>query len=135
MLFKMVANERAWQLQSPDITKPRQLFVTKSRVLAGKVEEYFDKHAEALRTASLTVDELRELSRSKKPSMDDDNDVVLVNRVDRDKWENKLPARFSMLEERHFPLFITFDRVSAYICLALIYDDQYPAPALLVDYG
>ena len=55
MLFKMLGIERAWVMHSgEDIPKPRQLFVTQSRVLAGKVEEYFLKLLDSLATASLT---------------------------------------------------------------------------------
>ena len=87
MLFKMLGIERAWELQlsaSEDqvvidnqdgsggtalmmagLTKPRQLFVTQSRVLAGKVEEYFAKLMESLATASCSPQELADIAKKK----------------------------------------------------------------------
>ena len=66
MLFKMLGIERAWESHRETMPKPRQLFVTQSRVLAEKVEEYFAKLLESLATASHEVHEqtaLRHRSR------------------------------------------------------------------------
>ncbi len=41
MLFKMLLVERTFQLMESDLPRPRQVFVTKSRMLAKKVQEYF----------------------------------------------------------------------------------------------
>jgi hypothetical protein len=112
MLFKMLGIERAWQLDlnASHLPKPRQLFVTKSAVLAGKVEEYFLKLMDSLAMASLSPGELQKLARSTKR---DNGPVVLVNKEDQMNWQNKLPQRFSLLRDEHFPLFTTFDRVRA----------------------
>ncbi|GLB36677.1 putative uvrD-like helicase C-terminal domain [Lyophyllum shimeji] len=108
MLFKMLWIERTYQLNSNDVAKPRQIFVTKSRVLAGKVEEYFLKLLESLKTASQSPEELRKVIQARKAQAEEDN---LVDIDDEDNWRSDLPVKFSELQDSHFPLFITFDRL------------------------
>lgn len=109
MLFKMLGIENASTLLGrKDSAKPRQLFVTQSRVLAGKVEEYFSKLMEALATAKHTPKELARLAKNIQAHREE---AGLVDLDDDVNWRNDLPDRFSGLEDRHFPLFITFDRV------------------------
>ncbi|KAF8060885.1 hypothetical protein FPV67DRAFT_312197 [Lyophyllum atratum] len=108
MLFKMLWIERTFQLNSNDVAKPRQIFVTKSRVLAGKVEEYFLKLLDSLKTASQSPQELRKLIQARKVQSEDDN---LVDIDDEGTWRSDLPLRFSELQDSHFPLFLTFDRL------------------------
>ncbi|KZP05197.1 hypothetical protein FIBSPDRAFT_843218 [Athelia psychrophila] len=109
MLFKMLGIENASaMLGNKDSPKPRQLFVTQSRVLAGKVEEYFSKLMEALATANQTP---KELARLAKKTQAHREEAGLVDLEDDVNWRNDLPDRFSGLEDRHFPLFITFDRL------------------------
>ena len=110
MLFKMLLIERTFHLVGSDIPRPRQVFVTKSRMLAKKVQEYFSKLATSLSRASQTLSELLELSK-----IDVDHDVEAGGLYDEDddqEWRADLPERFSALEEKHFPLFVTYDGVS-----------------------
>jgi hypothetical protein len=110
MLFKMLGIERAWATHSTnDLPKPRQLFVTQSRMLAGKVEDYFSDLMDSLVTGSCSPHELANLARNKQTRREEER---LVDLDDAGNWRNDLPERFSLLEERHFPLFITFGRVS-----------------------
>ncbi|TFK38654.1 hypothetical protein BDQ12DRAFT_96280 [Crucibulum laeve] len=109
MLFKMLFVERTALLCADSISKPHQIFVTQSRVLASKVEEYFIKMLESLGTALKSPQELKFLS-SKSRSAHDDG---LHDEDDNFNWRSDLPARFSELEDEHFPLFITFDRLCA----------------------
>lgn len=109
MLFKMLWVERTFQLNN-DMVKPRQVFVTKSRVLAGKVEEYFLKLLESLKTASQSPRELKELVKSRKARSDEEENLVDMD--DEENWRSDLPTKFSKLLDSHFPLFITFDHVS-----------------------
>ena len=115
MLFKMLGIERAWDLRRCTMQKPRQIFVTQSRVLAGKVEEYFTKLMESLATAARTPKELIELAKM-KDTQDDDGLIDL----DEADWRSDLPGRFSLLKDEHFPLFVTFDRVNTFapLCIA-----------------
>jgi hypothetical protein len=114
MLFKMLWIERTFQLNNTDVSKPRQLFVTKSRFLAVKVEEYFLKLLESLKTASQSPQELQQLARSRKSLTEEEN---LVDHDDDINWRSDLPVKFSELLDSHFPLFVTFDRVSIVIDL------------------
>ena len=108
MLFKMLGIERAWK-QFPDMwDKPRQIFVTQSRVLATKVEEYFSKLMLSLETSSYSPEELRKMGK------DTEKEEELIDLDDVDQWRPDLPRKFSELTNVNFPLFITYDRVRAY---------------------
>ncbi|KAG6874166.1 hypothetical protein C0995_005584 [Termitomyces sp. Mi166 len=108
MLFKMLWIERTFQMNSDDVSKPRQIFVTKSRVLAGKVEEYFMKLLESLKVSSQSPENLQKFVLAKRNQVDDDN---LIDLDDEDNWRSDLPRKYSELQDSHFPLFLTFDRV------------------------
>jgi hypothetical protein len=108
MLFKMLGIERAYAMRKDSMFKPRQIFVTQSRVLAGKVEEYFSKLFDSLSTAERTREELAQFVKSKRQQ----NEVGLIDIDDDQAWRADLPSRFSQLRDEHFPLFLTFDRVS-----------------------
>ena len=105
MLFKMLGIQRIWE-KYPDMgPKPRQIFITQSRVLALKVEEYFAKLMSSLEAAACSPEELR----TRQKDADQDND--LMDQDDNQQWRSDLPERFSELLDEHFPLFITYDRV------------------------
>lgn len=110
MLFKMLLIERTYHLMGENVSRPRQVFVTKSRMLAKKVQEYFKKLASSLSHASQTLAELRELNGTTTHD-DMDGEDHLVDVDDETDWRVDLPKRFSDLEDRHFPLFITYDGV------------------------
>ena len=102
MLFKMLGMQRVWQQMG---SKPRQVFVTQSRVLATKVEEYFNKLMSSHEVAGCSPRELRARER------DVEQEIEYVDQDDNRQWRSDLPERFSGLEDEHFPLFITYDRV------------------------
>jgi hypothetical protein len=104
MLFKILGIQRAWEMSAVDMPKPRQIFVTKSRVLATKVEEYFTKLLESLALAGYT---LQELAKMKAQSVQEG----LVDLDDLPESQMNIPMKYSELEDKHFPLFVTFDRV------------------------
>ncbi|KAF9778765.1 hypothetical protein BJ322DRAFT_1114103 [Thelephora terrestris] len=105
ILFKMLGIERTWR-EFPDMwAKPRQIFVTQSRVLATKVEEYFLKLRLSVEAASYSPRELREMSNDAEKEMD------LIDLDDVAQWRSDLPVKFSELAEDHFPLFITYERL------------------------
>ncbi|KAI6153131.1 hypothetical protein BKA82DRAFT_4349614 [Pisolithus tinctorius] len=120
MLFKMLGIQRAWQLQSEGsgMPRPRQIFVTKSPVLASKVEEYFVKLLESLSLAGYS---LEELARLQPRNMD----RGLVDTDDVPDAQSGIPQRYSELEDHHFPLFLTFDRLARMIA-ADILDADHP---------
>ena len=88
--------------------RPRQLFVTKSRLLAEKVERDYVNLLYSLSAgpdAPLHVDERiqRWNSRRKKE---------IFNPDDTDGRRDDLPEKFSELCDKDFPLFLTMDTVS-----------------------
>ena len=107
MLFKMLGIERAYSMFSKDLAHPRQVFITKSRVLVGMVEKRFFKYLESLNAGSSghqnTLQRIRNL---------DVDNVFSLHANDDEEWRSDLPQRYSELEDNHFPLFITFDAVS-----------------------
>ena len=111
MLFKMLGIERAYTQHSAvfSVAKPRQIFVTQSRVLATRVEEYFAKLLESLAAAKKSKEELREIADQKKSQQEGNS--VLYDVDDDVTWKAGLPQKFSLLEDEHFPLFLTFERV------------------------
>ena len=106
MLFKMLLMERDYQLSDRSRQPPRQMFVTKSRVLARKVEEHFITYLTSLSFAS----HIEQLS-SRKNNGNAADEENLFNEDDDTKWRNDLPGKFTDLEDDHFPLFMTFDHV------------------------
>ncbi|TBU42438.1 hypothetical protein BD309DRAFT_866309 [Dichomitus squalens] len=107
MLFKMLGIQRAWELHREIMPKPRQLFVTQSRVLAEKVEEYFTKLLESLATAGRSPSELKSLVERQKHQQEQG----LVDRDEEIYWRGDLPKRYGALKEEHFPMFLTYDHV------------------------
>ncbi|KAI0369978.1 hypothetical protein BV20DRAFT_945276 [Pilatotrama ljubarskyi] len=107
MLFKMLGIERSWESCRDTMPKPRQLFVTQSRVLAEKVEEYFAKLLESLATANQSPTELAALAARKK----NQQQQGLVDRDEEIYWRGDLPKRYGALKEEHFPMFLTYDHI------------------------
>ena len=110
MLFKMLSIQRTWQ-QYPDMgPKPRQVFVTQSRVLATKAEERFTKLMSSVDDAGYSPEELR------KREKDAEQEIEFVDQDNNERWRSDLPERFSELLDEHFPLFTTYDRVRISLC-------------------
>ena len=108
ILFKNLGIERAWKARGSVGPRPRQIFITKSRRLANKVEEeYVDLLVSLCKGIDLPEDVQEHIKRwnkrKKMDTFDPDN-----NEDDR----NDLPPRYSQLHDEHFPLFITTDTVS-----------------------
>ncbi len=115
MLFKMLGIERSWNLMNDSteekIPRPRQVFVTQSRVLAEKVEEYYAKLSKSCAAAQRTAEDSAKMASVSQDSEDDG----LLDRDEEELWSGNLPKRFSELKQEHFPLFLTFDQVSPYV--------------------
>ncbi|KDN45554.1 hypothetical protein RSAG8_04878, partial [Rhizoctonia solani AG-8 WAC10335] len=93
----------------------RQMFVTRSRVLARHVESSFGRLVDSINMESEAAEELGE-----KPKDLDQALVEFDNEVD---LRTDLPPCFSLLNESHFPLFISFDKLCSLI-EADIYEEQ-----------
>ncbi|EKM55346.1 uncharacterized protein PHACADRAFT_208864 [Phanerochaete carnosa HHB-10118-sp] len=111
MLFKMLGIERAWDAIREDsndsFSRPRQVFVAQSRVLAEKVEEYYRKLAESHAVATRSAQESVQMGARKQNT----EDRALVDQDEEEFWRGSLPKRFSELQDEHFSLFVTFDHL------------------------
>ncbi|KAF8837940.1 hypothetical protein BDN67DRAFT_908328 [Paxillus ammoniavirescens] len=119
MLFKMLGIQHAWETRGSGMPKPRQIFVTKSRILATKVEEYFKKLLESLALGGYSLEELKKLKVR-------DMQVAEAGLVDLDdvpEDQSSIPQRYSALEEKHFPLFVTFDKLVRMIAADVLTGD------------
>ena len=100
-MMKMLATEVTSQ-QYPDmvVSKPRQLFVTRSQNLAFKVKETFDQmYSTHILENSRAIEHRQHL---------------LVN---ADEEERQKCKRFGILTDDEFPLFVSFDHVSSYMLI------------------
>jgi hypothetical protein len=113
MLFKMLSVERAWEMSKATLQKPRQIFLTKSPVLAARVEEYFRKLQTTLKVADMTKDELANTSKRGTESAP----RMVMHIQDMSSLEDYLPSSFNDLKDEHFPLFVTFEKVGCHCCL------------------
>ncbi|KAH9971205.1 hypothetical protein BGW80DRAFT_1322645 [Lactifluus volemus] len=104
MLFKMLGLENSWhQNRELRADRPRQLFVTSRRV--------FIKLLQSLVLESQTqsgISDLLERQRNRE-------EAGLVDQDEALNWREDLPRKFSELQASHFPMFITFDKLSAMI--------------------
>ncbi|KAL4065819.1 hypothetical protein V8B97DRAFT_1114496 [Scleroderma yunnanense] len=114
MLFKMLATQRAWE-KAPETRKPRQIFVTKSPILAAKVEECFTNLVDSIALAGFSQEELREL----RSRTNDEKRRRLIDPLNATDYRPGTPRKFSELEDHDFPLFITFDQLARMIAADL----------------
>ena len=63
---------------------------------------------ESLVMGSHSLQELAVIMKNKPVQQDGDG---LIDLDDEGNWRDDLPKQFSLLEEKHFPLFITYDKV------------------------
>lgn len=110
ILFKILGIERAWQNRGNVDLRPRQIFITKSRRLANKVEEEYVNLLFSLCQGFDMPEDVRERiqcwnGRKKIATFDPDDD---------EDHRDDLPPRYSQLQDGHFPLFITTDTVSMF---------------------
>ena len=57
---------------------------------------------------SHSLQELVVIMKNKPVRQEEDG---LIDVDDEENWWDDLPKQFSLLEEKHFPLFITYDKV------------------------
>ncbi|KAM5542262.1 hypothetical protein V8D89_004135 [Ganoderma adspersum] len=96
MMYKIVSIERGWTASAWGLMKPRQLFVTRSRMLVGEVQRTTDQLIESFRLAELSHEELKDI-RNRQGELE--------------QHRQALPKQWSKLEDYHFPLFIAFDKL------------------------
>lgn len=101
MVFKLLGIEmNGRQSQQKRVTpKLRQIFLTQSHVLASRVSDYYEQLIQAIDSTS-SISSRSNHASGNLLELDENND----QRTD-------LPAKFSGLEDKHFPLFVTFDQI------------------------
>jgi hypothetical protein len=97
IVYKMIARDRCGAA--------RQIFLTKSPVLAERVQEHFRKLKFSLSAAHMSPQELEGYSDSGNLQQ-----PTLIHARDRVAGAN-LPAKFGDLKTKDFPLFITVEQV------------------------
>ncbi|EUC55029.1 P-loop nucleoside triphosphate hydrolase, putative, partial [Rhizoctonia solani AG-3 Rhs1AP] len=97
IVFKMLGIERMFEEGAE--AKPRQVFITQSPALAQKVQEYYRS---LIRTYS-------HRSATHKHATPEDTGI-LADLRDEGMESFGLPSRYSLLEDQHFPLFLSFDQ-------------------------
>ena len=110
MIFKMLDVQRTWQQHSNTDPKPRQVFVTRSPILATKAEEYFAKLMSSPEAVANPLEEPRVTLKDVEQEPDS------VDPGGGRQWRSELPEKYSDLSDEHFPLFTTYDQVR--ICLS-----------------
>lgn len=107
MVFKMLGIELA-NRRTHFAGRPRQMFLTQSHVLARHVAGYYTQLLRAAEFQHMNTHQM--LPAEDLLDFDEDNDE-----------RGDLPEKFSDLEDKHFPLFATFDQASVarnYLLLA-----------------
>ena len=106
MLFKMLGVERS--SASLYCKKIRQVFVTQSRVLVERVQEYYMKLARSLAARDCSKGEIKKWATQWSQA-----EKELIELDDEDDSQSGFPKKFSKLTDGHFPLFLTFDKVGS----------------------
>ncbi|KAI9453668.1 hypothetical protein BJY52DRAFT_1396510, partial [Lactarius psammicola] len=120
IVFKIFGIERAWQNRGSVGPRPRQLFITKSQLLANKVEQDYVNLLYSLSAGPNMPQYVRE-------RLQHWNSCRRNNVLDPDDSEgtrDDLPEKFSELQDSHFPLFITVDTL-----WSLLEADMRPPPS------
>lgn len=116
MLFQMLLVERSHELSGAELPRPRQVFVTQSPVLAKKVKDYFETLVDGLRTATLSVDQMRDKKQAEtQVVLPMEGTTDLIHEEDRARWRKDLPDKLSDLSDEHFPLITTVDKVRVFV--------------------
>jgi hypothetical protein len=108
MLFKLLGVERS--NASLSSKKIRQVFVTQSRVLAERVQEYYTNLARSSAAGDRSEGEIKQRATQRTRAEEE-----LIDFDDEDDSQSGLPKKFSELTDDHFPLFLTFDKVGSYL--------------------
>jgi hypothetical protein len=107
IVFKIFGIERAWQNRGCVGPRPRQMFITKSQLLANKVEHDYVNLLFSLSSGPDTPKYVRERiqhwNERRRNNVLDPDDV--------EGTRDDLPEKYSELQDSHFPLFITVDSV------------------------
>jgi hypothetical protein len=107
IVFKMLVVEHASRMSHGTLRKPRQIFLTKSPELAKRVEKYYHNLNTSLNAGSLSPEEL--VGIHGRSHSEERWEVLPAD--ERQKEHDDLPASFNLLNDTHFPLFVTSEKV------------------------
>ncbi|KAH8984688.1 hypothetical protein EDB92DRAFT_1950637 [Lactarius akahatsu] len=120
IVFKIFGIERAWQNRGSIGPRPRQLFITKSQLLANKVEQDYVNFLFSLSAGPdmppYVRDRIQHWNSCRRNNILDPDDA--------EGARDDLPEKFSELQDSHFPLFITVDTL-----WGLLEADMRPPPS------
>jgi hypothetical protein len=119
IIFKIFGIERAWQKQGCVGPRPRQLFVTKSRLLSEKVERDYVSLLHSLSAGPEPPQYVRERIQSWNLRRKE-----IFNSDDVEGKRDDLPEKYSLLRDEHFPLFLTMDTVSTTLTIRIFGTDS-----------
>ena len=109
IVFKILGIERAWQTRGSIGPRPRQLFITKSQLLADKVEQDYVNLLLSLYagpdTPQYVCERIQHWKSHRKEKVSDPEGALAGGMRD------DLPEKFSDLQDSHFPLFVTVENV------------------------
>ncbi|KAG9123995.1 hypothetical protein FRC07_013265, partial [Ceratobasidium sp. 392] len=107
LIYKMRAINQS--VEANNGNPARQLFVTRSRVLARHVESSFRGLTTSAELAYKTTEELHAIAERARQ-----NPQRTLAEFDTElDLRDDLPASFSLLKDSHFPLFVSFDKLCA----------------------
>ncbi|KAH8984685.1 hypothetical protein EDB92DRAFT_1470073 [Lactarius akahatsu] len=105
IVFKIFGIERAWQNRGSVGPRPRQLFITKSQLLANTVEHDYTSLLFSLSAGP----EMPQYVRDRIQHWNSRRRNKILDLDDAEGTRDDLPEKFSELQDSHFPLFITVD--------------------------
>jgi hypothetical protein len=82
------------------------VFITQSRLLATRVQDYYRNLTSESSAA------LRNMTQQCQEEGHAQEEDLLADLDDEDASAFGLPPKYSMLEDKHFPLFLTYDQAS-----------------------
>jgi hypothetical protein len=85
----------------------RQMFVTRSRVLAQHVEATYHGLVESTNVALKSPEELKAMAKQTR----ENPERALVEFDSEIDLRHDLPERFTLLQDSNFPLFVSFEKV------------------------
>ncbi len=112
---KIFGIERAWVKMGSVGPHPRQIYITKSPLLAEKVEGDYMGLWFSLGTGSESASDIPEYVTEHIQRWNSRKKIGLCVADSAIGDRDDLPKRYSELKENHFPLFITVDEVSTII--------------------
>ncbi|RHZ88681.1 hypothetical protein Glove_21g295 [Diversispora epigaea] len=90
----------------------RQIFITVSYNLCRRVEKYFNGLLEAVAFARKTAADYNEYVRKREESDEIEEKDEILEEDDEEEELSKIPNSFRLLNDNHFPLFITYEKFS-----------------------